>query len=146
MAIFFSVPSYGKAYCLPRKTDSNRPEDWIFLAESDLEVLQMASREEIGHSLCRSKLAEVLEKVLKAELIRLGWPLLKTHDLSRLQGELAQRDAALARAFESPCQDLAEAYFSDRYPGFDVEDPDWPKLREQLRQVEGLLATIKQRL
>jgi hypothetical protein len=28
----------------------------------------------------RSKLAEILEKILKAELIRIGWELEKTHD------------------------------------------------------------------
>ena len=44
------------------------------------------------------------------------------------------------------CDDLAEAYFTDRYPGFDLEDPDWPKVRGQLQQVEELLAAVKARL
>jgi HEPN domain-containing protein len=39
----------------------------------------------------RSKPAEVLDKVLKAELIRVGWPLLKTHDLQVLAKELHAR-------------------------------------------------------
>ncbi len=106
----------------------------------------MAAREELGYSLCRSKLAEVLEKILKAELIRLGWPLAKTHDLSKLRGELAQRDPGFAASFATLCQDLAEAYFSDRYPGFDLDDPDWPKLRGQLQQVESLLQSVAARL
>jgi len=58
---------------LPRKTDSNNPADWLFIAQSDLEAIRDLADRELGYWLCRSKLAEVLEKVLKAELIRLGW-------------------------------------------------------------------------
>ena len=47
----------------------------------------MATRE-LAYHLCRSKLAEVLEKVFKAELIRSGWFLEKTHDLMRLLEEI----------------------------------------------------------
>lgn len=47
---------------------------------------------------------------------------------------------------DSPCKGLAEASFTDRYPGFDLEDPDWPKLRQQLRQIEGILQITKARL
>lgn len=71
---------------MPRKTDSKNAADWLWLAESDLSVVRLASEQEIGFSTCRSKLAEVVEKVLKAELIRLGWKLEKTHDLNRLTG------------------------------------------------------------
>ena len=38
---------------------------------------------------------------------------------------------------------LAEVYFADRYPGFDLEDPDWPKLRQQLADVEAVLGKVK---
>jgi hypothetical protein len=71
---------------LPRKTDSNNPADWLHIVDSDMEVLRVAVREELGYSLCRSKLAEALEKIIKAELIRTGWPLEKTHDLETLHG------------------------------------------------------------
>ncbi len=46
----------------------------------------------------------------------------------------------------SVCLELAQAYFTDPYPGFDLDDPDWPKLRGQLAQVEVLLAAVKARL
>lgn len=131
---------------MPRKTDSNNPTDWLLLCESDLEVLRMAIQQELGYSLCRSKLAEVLEKVLKAELIRSGWALEKTHDLERLYELLTVRGSDLSGAADPLCKALAEAYFTDRYPGFDLEDPDWPKLREQLRQIEGILQKVKSRL
>jgi hypothetical protein len=33
---------------------------------------------------------------------------------------------------------LAEAYITERYPGFDLEDPDWPKLQALLEQITQL--------
>ena len=63
-----------------RKTDSNNPADWLYLAESDLEGIRDLAARELAYHLCRSKLAEVLGKVFKAELIHAGWFLEKTHD------------------------------------------------------------------
>ena len=37
------------------------------------------------------------------------------------------------------------ADFLDRYPGFDLEDPDWPDLRAKLEQVASLLAIVPAR-
>lgn len=131
---------------MPRKTDSNNPADWLYLSESDLAGLRFLADKEAGYEMCRSKVAEVLEKVLKAELIRLGWPLLKTHDLQVLAKELDTRQSDLLPRVKSLCNHLAEVYFTDRYPGFDLEDPDWPKLREQLAQVSALAQTVKERV
>jgi HEPN domain-containing protein len=116
------------------------------MAATDLEVIQLAAGREIGFITVRSKLAEVLEKVLKAELIRLGWPLEKTHDLEVLLQELTKRKADLAAPAAPLCTALAEVYFTDRYPGFDLDDPDWPALRTLVEQVAALLATVKSRL
>jgi hypothetical protein len=67
---------------LPRKTDSHNPADWLLIAASDLEMVRLAAENEISFGGARSKLAEILEKILKAELLRLGWTLEKTHDLN----------------------------------------------------------------
>jgi HEPN domain-containing protein len=131
---------------LPRKTDSSNPADWLFIAESDLEGLHFLAEREKGYAMCRSKLAEVLEKVLKAELIRTGWFLEKTHDLERLSGELRARRSDLMPQVDPLCEALTEVYFTDRYPGFDLEDPDWPKLRRQIQQVAALAQTVKARV
>lgn len=131
---------------MPRRTDSNNPADWLYFAAADLEGLRELARREVAHVMCRSKLAEVVEKVFKAELIRLGWTLVKTHDLQKLAGELAALKSELMPGAKPLCDDLAEAYFSDRYPGFDLEDPDWPKLRGQLEAVAQLLEAVKARL
>lgn len=131
---------------MPRKTDSNNPADWIFLADSDVEAIQVLAVQEIGYPMCQSKLAEALEKILKAELIRTGWFLEKTHDLEILLGHLQARKSDLVPQVEPLCDALAEVYFSNRYPGFDLEDPDWPSLRVKLDQVARRLQTIKARI
>ena len=131
---------------MPRKTDSNNPADWLFLAASDLEGVRELTRQGMAHSLCLSKLAEILEKIIKAELVRRGWFLIKTHDLVKLNDELRVRDVELADRILPLTEALAEKYFTDRYPGFDLEDEDWPALRAQVEQVAALLAEVKQRI
>ena len=131
---------------MPRKTDSSNPADWIWISESDLAALADIASHELGYELCRGKLAEVIEKVLKAELIRQGWFLVKTHDLRVLTNELQARDAAFADEFRDLVDTYWAAYFTGRYPGFDLDDPDWPPLREHIAQVQSLLAKVKARI
>lgn len=131
---------------MPRKTDSSHPADWVWIASEDLAMVQSAVRDEAGYSSCRGKLAEIVEKLLKAELLRLGWFLEKTHDLQKLRDLLASRGSDLADSTRDLCDTLASAYFSDRYPGFDLDDPDWDRLRQQMVEVQTLLATISGRV
>ena len=63
---------------MPRKTDANRPADWIAIAEADLAMVRLTAEREVSFAPCRSKLAEALEKVLKAELIAAVGKLLDT--------------------------------------------------------------------
>lgn len=84
--------------------------------------------------------------MLKAELIRTGWFLEKTHDLLKLGGELHARESDLTDQIRPLCETLAEKYFTDRYPGFDLEDPDWPLLRAQIEDVSNLLAKVQERV
>ena len=79
-------------------------------------------------------------------MLRLGWFLEKTHDLEKLSGELRALGSDLMPQVDPLCEALAEVYFTDRYPGFDLEDPDWPKMREQLEQVTALAETVKARV
>lgn len=131
---------------MPRKTDSNNPADWLFFASSDLEGVRRLIDEQIAYAMCVSKLAEVFEKVLKAELLRLGWFLAKTHDLHKLGGELQARGSDLAERIRPLCEDLAEKYMIDRYPGFDLDDPDWQELRRQADAVADLLTVVDSRV
>jgi HEPN domain-containing protein len=131
---------------LPRKTNSKNPADWLLIAASDMELVRLGADNEISFSAVRGKLAEILEKVLKAELIRISWELEKTHDLNRLLDLLVDRNSDLISVVEPLCDVLAQVYFTDRYPGFDLDDPDWPKLRAQVKGVTALLETVKSRL
>ncbi len=129
-----------------RKTDSNNPADWLFIAESELAGVTELAAQQLSYLLCRSKLAEILEKVLKAELIRQGWFLMKTHDLAKLNDELRNRDAQFADELQVLVETLAEAYLAGRYPGYDLDDPDWVALGDQVRQVTAVFAKVKSRV
>lgn len=129
-----------------RKTDSGNPADWLYLASSDLEGIRDLTTRELAYHLCRSKLAEVVEKILKAELIRSGWLLEKTHDLMRLLEWIEQRSPDLLTAAEPLALNLAESYFRERYPGFDLEDPDWADLRAKVEATERLLSVVQAKL
>jgi HEPN domain-containing protein len=109
-------------------------------------MVRLAAEREVSFAPCRSKLAEALEKILKAELIRSGWPLERTHDLQRLAKLLRERGSQLATPAQPLVNALTEAYFTDRYPGFDLEDPDWPTLRQEIENVGTLLEAVKARL
>lgn len=128
---------------MPRKTDSNCPADWLFMAGAELKAIRKLVAARVGFHMCRSKLAEVLEKILKAELIRLGWFLRKTHDLQQLADELSERKSGLLEGWEGLVEELAESYFADRYPGFDLDDPDWPGLTRNVRKVSALMRVVK---
>jgi HEPN domain-containing protein len=131
---------------LPRRTDASNPADWLWMASSDLEMVRLAVAQQVGFTACRSKLAEVIEKIMKAELIRLGWKLERTHDLERLLDELVGRKSDLVPALEPLCDALTDAYFTNRYPGFDLDDPDWPALTQHVGTSAGLLATVGARI
>ncbi len=70
----------------------------------------------------------------------------KTHDLSRLWNCLDEFGSPETEAALPVCRALAQVYFTDRYPGFDLEDPDWPMFRAQAEQVMALLAAVQARL
>ena len=131
---------------MPRKTDSNNPADWLFIAAADLEGVRLLARDQVGYEMGVSKLAEVLEKILKAELLRLGWFLVKTHDLMQLAGELQARNSPLLPEILPLCDALADRYYAGRYPGYDLEDSDWPALRKRAEQVAALLLKVKARV
>jgi HEPN domain-containing protein len=131
---------------LSRKTDSNNPADWIRLCESDLQGISTLVREEQGYEMCRGKLAEVIEKVMKAELIRLGWSLARTHDLVHLFGLLQERASDLCESLRPLTVGYAEIYFMSRYPGYDLEEPDWGQLRGDVAATSEVLRRVKQQL
>ena len=127
---------------MQKKTNSNCPSDWLFVAGEELDAIRNLVSARIAFHMCRSKLAEVLEKTLKAELIRLGWFLQKTHDLQKLADDLLARKSSLLAGRDGLVETLAESYFAGRYPGFDLDDPDWPGLEQDVREVATLMNAV----
>lgn len=131
---------------MPRKTESSNPRDWLILAAGDLDGVRLLVINQVAYAMAASKLAEVQEKIMKAELIRQGWFLVTTHDLVKLVDELHHYDRDLAARMQPLAESLAESYFAHRYPGFDVMDPDWPAVQLRLQQVADLLECVSDRL
>lgn len=131
---------------MARKSDSSNPADWIFFAEEDLHAVRRLAESETAYHVCLSKLAEALEKLMKAELIRRGWLLRKIHDLPKLLDELRTRGSDLIEACEPLAESLADAYFVGRYPGFDLEDADWGSLKATLETVADVVGKVKSRI
>jgi len=129
-----------------RKTDSSNPADWMYFAKSDLEAVSVLGAQKMCYELCRSRMAEALEKLLKAELIRRGWFLVRTHDLVKLADDLRCYDAELADYILPECEALAEAYFAERYPGFDLDDPDWIDFLSQLAVIQEFALKIERNI
>lgn len=120
-----------------KKTDSGNRADWLLFADDDLRAVKLLSEHKTSCRVCRSKLAESLEKLLKGDLVGRGWNLDRTHDLQRLCDKLAEYDSVRAEQIQSTVDDLAEAYTEDRYPGFDFDDhDDWDELTALLSKVE----------
>jgi len=58
-------PSCERVAVLARRTDSNSPADWLFIASRDLEgVRELASRE-LAFAMCVSKLARSSRRSLR---------------------------------------------------------------------------------
>ena len=118
----------------------------MFIAASDLKGIAELSRKEISYEMCRSKLAEVIEKLMKAELLRLEWYLEKTHDLQHLFTQLELRGSGMCLQLRPLVSAYAEVYFMGRYPGFDLEEPDWASLRQDVAATGRCLELINQQL
>lgn len=60
--------------------------------------------------------------------------------------ELEARQSGLSAEVKPLALTLAGAYLTTRYPGFDLDDPDWPALRAQIEQVALLLEQVRDQL
>jgi hypothetical protein len=59
---------------------------------------------------------------------------------------LVERRSGLISRVEPLCDALAQVYFADRYPGFDLDEPDWDPLRAYIVEVSLLLDVVKSRI
>lgn len=131
---------------MPRKTDSGNPADWLLVAEVDLAMVRHSLDDDCTFSGCQAKLAEALEKLMKAALLGAGWRLVKTHNLLLLADELSLRDPALDTEVRPLCEALSEFCLGTRYLGFDFDDPNWPAFRVHFDAITALAAKTRARV
>ena len=128
------------------KTDFTEPRDWLYFAGVDLEAIQLLYENKIAYEVCVSRLAECLEKLIKAELIRNKWRLKKEHDLQWLAKEMEKFSPELLVLIQESVEDLADAYFSSRYPGFDLDEPDWERFSRNLNKINTFKHEIERKI
>jgi len=125
------------------KTDFTNPGDWLYFASVDLEAIGLLYENRIAFEVCQSRLAECLEKVIKGELVRNGWRLKKEHDLQWLAKEMELFTPDLTALISQVVEELADVYFTSRYPGFDLEEPDWDQFGIQLATVRDFFERVQ---
>jgi len=91
-------------------------EDWITLADKDLYAAEIMSNEDFSlTNIVAFHCQQAIEKYLKAFLIENNVPLIRTHDLVRLNGMIKDiRDLGID---EEKLIVINEVYSDSRYPG-----------------------------
>lgn len=125
------------------RNDPRDPESWYDYGEQDL--LRAHKRFAEGDYMdCAHHLQQCAEKAMKGRLIRLGWPLQKTHNLAALLKELHSRGLDLGW-FSDAADVLTTEYIADRYPGFDDQPPDAAELRAFVQDTRRLFEQLSSR-
>jgi len=129
------------------KTSEENPADWFLLAADRLKVADLAYA---THGITYSGvelLQEAVERYLKGYLVAKGWRLVKTHDLPTLVRAAIEFDQAFT-AFSGLAADLTESFWSQHYPGGDMEGfgSDYDELRRQAGDlIQLILVAIRSR-
>ena len=91
-------------------------EDWIILADKDLHAAEIIFKEDYPlTNIVAFHCQQTIEKYLKAFLIEKEIPLIKTHDLIRLNGMIKETiDIGID---ENKLMIINEVYLESRYPG-----------------------------
>ena len=111
--------------------ESEFPEYWARIAGRDYDrmtlLLDNDDPEGAGYYL-----QQAAEKFFKAYLIRQGWRLRRTHDLSRLLDDAVQYDATLGQ-YLAVCKLVSMYQFTGRYPDYTFEGyyPDLPVMNDE---------------
>jgi len=125
-----------------KKTEAGNPGDWLFFAGEDMNAVKLLYESKTSFTVCKSKLAEAFEKSIKADLISRGWKLEKIHDLQKLCDLLAVHDSKKAESIQNTVDELSGTYAECRYPGFDLEKPDWVNLGKLISGVESYISSL----
>src|SRR5437868_1227310 len=118
-------------------------EAWAKRAESDLLASRvLAATANPPWEIICFHAQQAAEKFLKAFLIKNGWSLRKTHDLSTLLAEAVRHDGKLA-ALDSECRELTPYIISGRYPDLPVDEAAG---RNAIESAEKLASALRSRV
>ena len=105
-------------------------KDWIFLADKDLNASEILIKEKNPlTNIIAFHCQQTIEKYLKAFLIENDIPLIKTHDLIKLNGMITE--IIDLKIDESKLIPINEVYVEARYPGELGLMPDGVPTKEQ---------------
>jgi len=117
-------------------------EDWVQLADKDLYAAEILLKDEYPlTNIVAFHCQQTIEKYLKAFLIEKDIPIIKTHDLVRLNGMINEvNDLGLD---ESKLMTINEVYIESRYPGELGLMPDGMPSNEQAKDFFDFTKEVK---
>jgi HEPN domain-containing protein len=117
-------------------------EDWLFLADNDLHAAEIIIKDEYPlTNIVAFHCQQVIEKYLKAYLIEKNVPIIKTHDLIKLNGMIKEiKDLGID---EKKLIVINEVYIESRYPGELGLLPDGMPTDEQAKEFIDYAQEIK---
>jgi len=117
-------------------------EDWIAFADKDLYAAEIILKDDAPlTNIAAFHCQQAIEKYLKAFLIEKGVPLLKTHDLIKLNGMI--NEIGNLGIDERKLMILNEVYTDSRYPGDFGLMPDGAPAKEQAHEFIAYAKEIK---
>jgi len=117
-------------------------EDWMLLADKDLYVAEIILNNEYPlTNIVAFHCQQAIEKYMKAFIIENDIPIIKTHDLIRLNGMIKEiKDLGID---EEKLILINEAYIESRYPGEFGLMPDGIPSDEQVKEFVKYAKEIK---
>ena len=117
-------------------------EDWIQLADKDLYAAEILLQNEyLLTNIVAFHCQQTIEKYLKAFLIEKDIPVIKTHDLIKLNGMIKEiKDLGID---EKKLMIINEVYIESRYPGELGLLPDGMPSEEQAKEFVAYAKEVK---
>lgn len=121
-----------------------KPEttEWVQKAEGDMNTAQreFAVQDEPNHDAVCFHAQQCAEKYLKARLIEVGLPVMRTHDLEILLNQLLPFEAGLAVLLQA-VRILSAMAVEVRYPGMAADEDDAAEALRSSKKIRDAIRT-----
>ena len=117
-------------------------EDWLLLADNDLRAAGVIVNDEYPlTNIAAFHCQQAVEKYFKAYIIEKDIPLIRTHDLIKLNGMI--NEIKNLGINEKKLMAINEVYMDSRYPGDLGLMPDGMPTNEEIKEFIGYVNEIK---